>query len=243
MDLESNAVKARQDSDEYLLALERNIDEIAGLKRLLDPSRSALMDHVAGSSVRREGIESLTARTGGKSVWETNANWGRLLSAVPEREQELQKTVAHFAEALKLAAATDLSEQIRRVEQGFWPAWDARVARLYGPFKQYLALRLLKKEIKDIVFGYGPLEALLRIPTITEIMVVDRDRIFIEKNGVLENSGRRFLSDEMTLAIIERIVARVGRRIDKSSPLVDARLTDGSASTPSSRRWPSAARA
>src|SRR5262249_1820379 len=61
-----------------------------------------------------------------------------------------------------------------------------------------------------------------------EIMVVDKDRIFVEKAGVLQNSGRRFISDEVTLAIIERIVARVGRRIDRSSPLVDARLADGS---------------
>ena len=227
MDLEANATKARQDSDEYLLALEKNIEEIAGLKKLFDPARSALVDHVAGSSVRRESVEALTARGGG-SVWDANAHWSRLVSAVPEREQELQQTVAHFGDALELRQSPDLSEQIRRVEKGFWAAWDQRVARLYGPFKQYLALRLLKKEIKDIVFGYGPLEGLLRIPTITEIMVVDRDRIFIEKDGVLENSGRRFVSDEMTLAIIERIVARVGRRIDKSSPLVDARLTDGS---------------
>src|SRR6185369_2033908 len=67
-----------------------------------------------------------------------------------------------------------------------------------------------------------------RAPNISEIMVVDREHIYIEKTGVLENSGRRFVSDEVTLAIIERIVSKVGRRIDKSSPLVDARLEDGS---------------
>jgi Flp pilus assembly CpaF family ATPase len=59
-------------------------------------------------------------------------------------------------------------------------------------------------------------------------MVVNRERIYIEKNGIVENSGRRFISDEVTQTIIERIVSKVGRRIDKSQPLVDARLADGS---------------
>ncbi|NND98966.1 MAG: CpaF family protein [Pirellulaceae bacterium] len=106
--------------------------------------------------------------------------------------------------------------------------WEQIEDDVHDDFKAYLANRYLKKEIKDIVFGYGPLEDLLRLPTISEIMVVDSDHIYVENSGVLEDSGRRFISDEVTLAIIERIVSRVGRRIDKSQPLVDARLADGS---------------
>ena len=59
-------------------------------------------------------------------------------------------------------------------------------------------------------------------------MVVGIDQIYVEREGVIENSGRRFISDKVTESIIERIVAQVGRRIDKSQPLVDARLPDGS---------------
>ena len=59
-------------------------------------------------------------------------------------------------------------------------------------------------------------------------MVVDSDQIYVERDGLIEKSGRRFISDKVTEAIIERIVAQVGRRIDKSQPLVDARLPDGS---------------
>jgi pilus assembly protein CpaF len=59
-------------------------------------------------------------------------------------------------------------------------------------------------------------------------MVVGRDQIYVEQNGLIEKSGRRFISDKVTESIIERIVAQVGRRIDKSQPLVDARLPDGS---------------
>jgi Flp pilus assembly CpaF family ATPase len=228
MDLETRAGDSRQDSDEYLTTLERNLDELARLEGVFDPARAELCRHIAGSAVRRETIEGLVARAGAASAWNVAAPWARLLTGVPDREKELQRLIANTEAVLGLVTLTDLSDQIRRVEQGFWNAWGKKPLDPHAQFEHYLVGRFLKKEIKDIVFGYGPLESLLRIPTITEIMVVDRDRIFIEKNGVLENSGRRFLSDEMTVAIIERIVARVGRRIDKSSPLVDARLTDGS---------------
>ena len=59
-------------------------------------------------------------------------------------------------------------------------------------------------------------------------MVVRSDQIFVERDGVIERSGRRFISEKVTESIIERIVSQVGRRIDRSQPLVDARLTDGS---------------
>jgi pilus assembly protein CpaF len=93
---------------------------------------------------------------------------------------------------------------------------------------KYLADRHLKKLVKDTLFGFGPLEDLLRLPTVNEIMVNACDEIFIEKNNILQKSGRTFLSDEVLKAIIERIVNRVGRRIDTAQPMVDARLPDGS---------------
>jgi len=95
-------------------------------------------------------------------------------------------------------------------------------------FLQYMTRRTLKKQLKDILYGYGPLEDLLRLPTVSEIMVVRSDRIYIEKSGVVQNSGRKFISDAVTLAVIERIVGQVDRTIDRSRPLVDARLIDGS---------------
>jgi Flp pilus assembly CpaF family ATPase len=80
----------------------------------------------------------------------------------------------------------------------------------------------------NILFGYGPLEDLLRLPIVTEIMVINSDKIFVEKKGRIENSGQRFISDEVTINIIHLIAASVHRHIDKSTPLVDARLKDGS---------------
>jgi pilus assembly protein CpaF len=66
------------------------------------------------------------------------------------------------------------------------------------------------------------------MPNINEIMVVGRDKIYIEKDGMVQNTGRSFFSDEIVQSIIERIITPVGRRIDRSVPLVDARLPDGS---------------
>ncbi len=86
----------------------------------------------------------------------------------------------------------------------------------------------LAKEIADEALGLGPLEDLLADPSITEIMVNGPDRIYVEKGGKLYLSDRCFVDDAQVLAVIERIVAPVGRRIDESQPMVDARLPDGS---------------
>ena len=76
--------------------------------------------------------------------------------------------------------------------------------------------------------GYGPLEALLKDDSITEIMVNGPNEVFIERNGKLERTGVRFNNEEHIRHIIDRIIAPLGRRIDESSPMVDARLIDGS---------------
>ncbi len=83
-------------------------------------------------------------------------------------------------------------------------------------------------ELVDEALGLGPLERFLADPSINEIMVVDPYTIYIEQRGKLTLSGARFTDDERVRAIIERIVTPLGRRIDESSPLVDARLKDGS---------------
>ncbi|MEJ7771778.1 MAG: CpaF family protein [Geodermatophilaceae bacterium] len=88
--------------------------------------------------------------------------------------------------------------------------------------------RRLIRDVEDDVLGHGPLERLLDDPTVTEIMVNGPDMIYIEQNGKLIRSQAHFASEEQLRRIIERIVSRVGRRIDESSPLVDARLSDGS---------------
>ncbi len=83
-------------------------------------------------------------------------------------------------------------------------------------------------ELLDEVFGLGPLEPLLRDPKISDILVNDKDHVFVEKGGLLQKVNTSFRDDRHLMQIIDRIVSRVGRRVDESSPMVDARLPDGS---------------
>jgi pilus assembly protein CpaF len=83
-------------------------------------------------------------------------------------------------------------------------------------------------ELADEALGLGPLERFLADSTVTEVMVVGPDAIYIEREGRLVRTDARFTDDERVRAVIERIVTPLGRRIDESSPLVDARLKDGS---------------
>ncbi|MGY1615545.1 CpaF family protein [Geodermatophilus sp. SYSU D00691] len=86
----------------------------------------------------------------------------------------------------------------------------------------------LTAELADDVLGLGPLQRLLDDPTISEIMVNGPDLVYVEQSGKLVRTGVRFTGEEHLRRVIDRIVSRVGRRIDESSPLVDARLADGS---------------
>jgi len=83
-------------------------------------------------------------------------------------------------------------------------------------------------EVLDDVFGLGPLEPLLRDPTISDILVNTHRNVFVERRGVLERVTATFQDDAHLLRVIDRIVSRIGRRVDDSSPMVDARLADGS---------------
>jgi pilus assembly protein CpaF len=86
----------------------------------------------------------------------------------------------------------------------------------------------LVKEITDDILGYGPLEPMLEDDSITEVMVNGFDRIYVERAGKLEATEASFLDNAHLMRIIDKIVSQVGRRIDEASPMVDARLPDGS---------------
>jgi len=86
----------------------------------------------------------------------------------------------------------------------------------------------LIEEVLDEVFGLGPLEPLLKDPTISDILVNGFDNVYVERNGQLKETNVRFKDQAHVRMIIDRIVSNIGRRIDDSSPIVDARLDDGS---------------
>ena len=86
----------------------------------------------------------------------------------------------------------------------------------------------LVQDVLDEVMGFGPLEPLLADPTVSDILVNGARQVFVERRGKLEKSDIVFSDDEHLMRIIDKIVSRVGRRVDESSPMVDARLPDGS---------------
>lgn len=86
----------------------------------------------------------------------------------------------------------------------------------------------LVQEVMDEIMGLGPIESLLQDPSVNEIMVNGPHQVYVERKGKLELAGVTFYDDAHVLHIIEKIVAPMGRRIDESQPMVDARLPDGS---------------
>jgi len=86
----------------------------------------------------------------------------------------------------------------------------------------------VESDLLDEVFGLGPLEPLLKDPSISDILVNNRNVVYVERHGILERTAAKFRDDRHLMQVIDRIVSRVGRRVDESSPMVDARLPDGS---------------
>ncbi len=216
---------------EKMTALETDLDVLIDRHGLFEQRNGKLHDHFAGHGVRGSLLTLImdaSDNPGGIPVPEAKSHWSTLQTRHPAREQELNQLVQHLKGGLQLDEVRDPTDQIDRIESDFWSRWDDLNDQIHNDFRRYLAQRYLKQQIKDILFGYGPLEDLLRIPSISEIMVVNSDLIYVERNGVLELTGRRFVSDAVTESIMSRIVGRVSRRIDRAQPLVDARLDDGS---------------
>jgi pilus assembly protein CpaF len=121
-------------------------------------------------------------------------------------------------------------ENKRLDDPGFRPRVLTALRRILAALPELppeLDVDRLVGEMADEALGLGPLEELLADPTVSEIMVVDADNIYVERAGKLERVNARFTDEARVRAVIERIVTPLGRRIDESSPLVDARLADG----------------
>ena len=114
----------------------------------------------------------------------------------------------------------DLHEKVTK-------AIDVALAEAGTPLSSTDRARLVR-EITHNILGYGPIEPFLADPEVTEVMVNNHHTIYVERRGLIEETEVRFGSERHLLQVIDRIVAQTGRRIDESSPMVDARLPDGS---------------
>jgi pilus assembly protein CpaF len=115
----------------------------------------------------------------------------------------------------------------RELEQQVTQALQVALQRDETPMTVADRVRVAQ-EVSDDILGHGPLEPYLRDPDVSEIMVNGHDQIYVERNGRLHPVGASFADEAHLRRTIEKIVARVGRRVDESSPMVDARLPDGS---------------
>ncbi|HEX5469067.1 MAG TPA: CpaF family protein [Gaiellaceae bacterium] len=169
----------------------------------------------------------------GASLAETAAHRSEPLTAAAAPERGVAdpyaelKTRVHHACIAKLGpelftaeATGDLSERVLR-------AVTEQLALDRTPLTRE-ERRQLVREITDDILGYGPLEPFLRDDSVTEVMVNGGERIYIERSGKIELSDSTFVDDAHLLRIIDKIVSQVGRRVDEASPMVDARLPDGS---------------
>jgi pilus assembly protein CpaF len=153
----------------------------------------------------------------------------RLPSKSPGREalEELKHRIhTLLVERLNPEELNALSDERQRIElrRLLGGMLDAENHPLSHQQKQSLIAELL-----DDVLGFGPLERLLRDPTVSDILINNAHSIYVERNGVLEEeTGIGFRDNQQLLEIIQRIVSQVGRRVNESSPMVDARLPDGS---------------
>jgi Flp pilus assembly CpaF family ATPase len=152
----------------------------------------------------------------------------RARRGVEENAARFKDLVELLANRLGVDPAGDPGENAERVETGLDRLVKREPQLVPRPDRKVLAVGLVREHLLDIIFGYGPLEDLMYADDVNDIMVVPSGDIFIERKGVIRDSGRRMLSSEVSRRIVERIIAREGRRIDQSSPMVDARVADGS---------------
>jgi len=137
------------------------------------------------------------------------------------------KTRVHHACIAKLGPQLFSSETTENLTDQVMRAVTEQLALDRTPLTRE-ERRQITREIADDILGYGPLEPFLRDDSVTEVMVNAHDRIFIERGGKLERTKTAFVDNAHLLRIIDKIVSQVGRRIDEASPMVDARLPDGS---------------
>jgi len=153
-------------------------------------------------------------------------NAGRHKAALKPEYQELKFTLHRkLLEKINLEALAGIDNQKVRgeVRQAVMALIDGEPTLLSSIEKQQVA-----EEVLDEVFGLGPLEPLLEDAGISDILVNTHRQVYVERKGLLELTSVRFRDDAHLLRIIDKIVSQVGRRVDESTPMVDARLSDGS---------------
>jgi pilus assembly protein CpaF len=174
----------------------------------------------------QRGLTGLNSASGNFSRLGSHAPTGGGDRQSNKSFEELKRLIhSKLVDKLDLSRVSDLAgdtlrREIRLVVE--------RLCDTENPLLNRMERERLIDEVLDETFGFGPLEMLLKDPTISDILINGPHKLYVERRGKLEKSDVKFRDNEHLLQIIDRIVSKVGRRVDETSPMVDARLPDGS---------------
>lgn len=154
-----------------IVLLENNIEDVCRELNVFGPENQPLLEEISGLVLMDLLINQLVMETGHDNYFDmaslTSNEFDVPATLVPERETELYSLLHFVRERLQLEQQLDVSGRIRSVEDGFAEAFHLLRPHLHEQLRKYIVLRTLKKDLKDTVFGFGPLQDLLRAPTIT----------------------------------------------------------------------------
>ncbi|MEA2690356.1 MAG: pilus assembly protein CpaE cpaF, tadA [Candidatus Eremiobacteraeota bacterium] len=192
----------------------------------LKPSAKTPLGDRRASNRRPKGDAKLEDMASGA------ATEAHIVATMERTARDLLKTEIHDALSQRLdvvaaSAALDEPKKIAELRSQI----DTIVREILATYPAVFSaeeLARVRQEIIDEALGYGPLEELLAQNDVTEIMVNGPNHVFVERNGKIESTNKRFSDDRQLRVVIERMIAPLGRRIDESVPMVDARLPDGS---------------
>jgi Flp pilus assembly CpaF family ATPase len=201
------------------------------LKEILDSKvtqlDAPLINHMVHMHLYRLVMAEVVRQCTGKV--QTEYRTGDHQGQDPARERAIVELVQGTVDMMPLLFdPTSVQEDLAVAEDAFEDLFAQQLESMSAALRSYIVRQLISKDLLDIMLGLGPLQDLIEMASVSEIMVVGRDRIYVEKNGVIQATTRQFFSDEVLMSVIERILVPVGRRVDQSNPLVDARLPDGS---------------
>jgi len=182
--------------------------------------------HLVGASPVGAGRVAKSGRAK-SSEWqiETNDEDDAYQESLVPVKQEIHRRLIEFLDLRRMDLKNiEQHELLTTTSRAIWNIMESMEEEI----SEDIDHNKLHKEMLDEVHGLGPIEDLIKDEDITEIMVNNRSQIFIEMKGKITLTNRAFASNESLLGIIERIVSPLGRRVDESSPMVDARLKDGS---------------
>ena len=151
-----------------------------------------------------------------------------LISDISDFENISLKTfISRLQSKLQLENSEDFNEQRERVDVLLnWAIQE--IGEIDDEVFEQIIVEYFKSELLDIILGLGPLQELMYSNEINDIMVLPSGHIFVDRNGQIEDSGKKMLTSDVSLRIIDKIISEAGRRIDQTSPMVDARVADGS---------------